>query len=201
MAVVSKPATKACTCAIGYVCDCKGIPKTAFTNKRKLSDADSKKEVSGLMRKRLDPEVAHPDIVKKIMEKGCCQNENCLQKLFSGNDDASGSGTLDLYGWEGIPSQGFGPKFLRAVVAARTKIYQKGQYQSYENIKNMLQRDVHEKHLEDLPYKFYHEGLLGDAPSVPSGIRVSVFRKSRLPVIEIIIYYHSIKMFKMCCTI
>ena len=93
-------------------------------------------------------------------------------RLYKGRA-SSQSTNPDLYGWDGIPTEGYGSKLLTAVELARKHVYHTGQLESRTELKNLLQRDVSQNMLADIRYKFYHEGVLGNAPAVPIGIRVS----------------------------
>ena len=93
-------------------------------------------------------------------------------RLYKGRA-SSQSTHPDLYGWDGIPLEGYGSKLLTAVELARKHVYHTGQLASRSELKNLLQQDVSQNMLGDIRYKFYHEGVLGNAPAVLIGIRVS----------------------------
>ena len=93
-------------------------------------------------------------------------------RLYKGST-AIASTHPDLYGWDGIPTEGYGTKLLTAVELARKHVYHTGQLESRSELKNLLQRDVSSNSIGDIRYKFYHEGVLGNAPAVPIGITVS----------------------------
>ena len=172
MAAQSKLVQGHCSCRTGYYCKCDGRDDKYNEKKRKYNwnGTHSEKQVkaSKLMKKRLDPTFSHPLLLKDIKEKQCCKSGNCLRVLYDG-----ANGKTELYGWSGIPAEGFGTKLFDAVDRARKSVYHTGQYESRKELKHLLQRDVHEKFPGDLPYKFYHHGVLGSAPAIPSGIQVS----------------------------
>ena len=162
-----------CFCVAGYTCRCNGRKTGPRSVKRKYTSSGrpaKQAKPSTLMEKRLVPAVAHPDILAKI-HKGCCKTGNCLMRLYKGRA-SSQSTHPDLYGWDGIPSEGYGSKLLTAVELARKHVYHTGQLASRSELKNLLQRDVSSNMVGDIRYKFYHEGVLGNAPAVPIGIRV-----------------------------
>lgn len=178
MAVLSKPASSyipLCTCTLGYICKCGGLKNPVPVKKRKRDGKETTepKEASKLMKRRFVPAIAHPDILKKIMAgpKPCC-NEMCLLRLYGGSK-CSGSASTSLYDWDGIPTEGFGTKLFDAVIEARSVVYHTGQVSSRQEMKNILLRDVHTVKQDEQTYRFYHQGVLGDAPAVPRGIRVS----------------------------
>ena len=175
MAVLSKPHDRTCSCSVGYICNCHGLNKKSEGEKKRKYNwnglsSENKREPSKLMRKRLDPVVAHPNILGRILKKPCC-NHNCMNKLWQGAE-SSCSASEDLYGWTGIPKDGFGKKFLDSILEARQNVYKSGQYDSQIELKNLLNRDVHTEEVGKQTYKFYHRGILGSFPSVPPGIKV-----------------------------
>ena len=174
LSVITNTESSVCFCVAGYTCRCNGRKTGPRSVKRKYTTSGppaKQAKSSTLMEKRLVPAVAHPDILAKI-HKGCCKTGNCLMRLYKGTA-SSQSTRPDLYGWDGIPTEGYGSKLLTAVEIARKHVYHTGQLESRSELKNLLHRDVSSNSIGDIRYKFYHEGVLGNAPAVPIGITVS----------------------------
>ena len=158
-----------CSCTAGYVCSCEFSRKLARTvNRSYVSDRVVKKRrpASALMLKRLNPDLAEPDLLARVNARKPCCSGMCLKKLWKGTrqplTDVDLNNTSHYY-------SGFGVKFFEAVMAARASVYHTSSYKSSVELKAILQRDIG---LSKMSYKFYHRGVLGNTPTVPEGIEV-----------------------------
>lgn len=172
---VSKVSSGACSCTVGYVCGCFGVPtKNDGTKKRGYTYggpvAKKKKEASDLMTKKLNSDIATPLFLAIINNKPCCKEGQCLKTLYEGSTH---TGVKSLYGWTGCEQEGYGKKFLDAVIAARQAVYVCNQNHSSGELTRLLTKDLSNSEVGKIEYRFYHQGMLGDAPAVPIGVRVS----------------------------
>ena len=171
---ISNQEISACYCVPGYICSCDEVKNRPGSGKRnsKCSDPETKEaKVSKLVKNRLDPALAHPHLLSKIRKQPCCVTGNCMNRLYGGISSIN-STRPDLYGWDGIPNEGYGTKLFDAVDCARKHVYHTGQIAARAELKNLIQRDISTKQVGDIRYKFYHRGVLGNAPAVPIGITV-----------------------------
>ena len=76
-----------CSCAVGYVCSCGFSRKLARpVNRSYVSERVVKKHrpASALMLKRLNPDLAQPDLLARVNTKKPCCSGMCLKKLWKG---------------------------------------------------------------------------------------------------------------------
>ena len=156
-----------CSCTAGYVCSCEFSRKLARpVNRSYVSDRVVKKRrpASALMLKRLNPDLAEPDLLARVNARKPCCSGMCLKMLWKGTRQPLTDVDLNSPSYSG-----FGVKFLEAVMAARASVYHTSSYKSSVELKAILQRDVG---MGKMTYKFYHRGVLGNTPTVPEGIEV-----------------------------
>ena len=157
-----------CSCTAGYVCSCGFSRKLARpVNRSYVSERVVKKHrpASALMLKRLNPDLAQPDLLARVNTNKPCCSGMCLKMLWKGTRQPLTEVDLNSPYYH----SGFGVKFLEAVMAARASVYHTSSYKSSVELKAILQRDVG---MGKMTYKFYHRGVLGDSPTVPEGIEV-----------------------------
>ena len=122
---------------------------------------------SALMLKRLNPDLAEPNLLARIKNaKKPCYGGMCLEMFWKGTRQPLidvERNSLSYY------HSGFGVKFLEAFMAARASIYHTSSYTSSFEQKALLHRDVG---IIKMSYKFYHRGVLGNTPTVLEGIEV-----------------------------
>ena len=176
-------ATGSCQCSIGYVCGCAGIKDYFSCNRKRPYTYNGKvlppKGASDLMVKRLVREEAGPELLKKI-NAGCCKKKQCLKIMYEGGGVSEGSKVFSTL--NAIPDGGHGAKFSDAVLAARTTVYVGDQNNAQMQLKLLLLRNQSSEILAANEYKFFHQGVLGNSPKVPSGIVVSTSHtKLQLP--------------------
>ncbi len=121
---------------------------------------------SALMLKRLNPDLAEPDLLARVNAKKPCCSGMCLKMLWKGTRQPLTD--VDLHNPSYYHS-GFGVNFLEAIMAARASVYHTSSYKSNVELKAILQRDVG---LSKISYKFYQGGVLGNTPTVPERIEV-----------------------------
>ena len=163
-----------CSCTVGYICGCFGVPPNGNNVKKRgytyngpraeLPSAPSK-----LMTTKLNPQIAAQDFLNTINTKSCCKEGQCLKTLYEGTKY---TGVKSLYGWADCSKEGYGKKFLDAVVAARQTVYVSNQNRSVDELGRILFKDLSINEIGKIEYRFYHQGVLGDAPEVPIGVRV-----------------------------
>jgi hypothetical protein len=128
------------------------------------------KAASAVMIRRLNTDKAEAALVDRVTNGKQCCSISCLRTLWRGKRDPFADVCSN------VPSthiqEGFGKKFLEAVLAARRGVYHTDAYSSSFELKSLLQRDLR---IGKMNFKFYHTGILGDSPSVPEGIEVNTF--------------------------
>ena len=94
-----------------------------------------------------------------------------MKTLYEG---ATMEGTKVFSTLNAIPEGGHGAKFAEAVLVARENVYVGNQNKSTMQLKLLLMRNISDTNYGMNEYKFFHQGVLGDSPTVPVGIIVSL---------------------------
>ncbi len=111
-----------CSCTTRYVCSCAFNRKNArHVNRSYVFERVVKKRTptSALMLKRLNPDLAEPNLLARVNAKKPCCNGMCLKMLWKGTRQPLADVELNSPSYY---HSGFGVKFLAAVMIARALI-------------------------------------------------------------------------------
>ena len=124
-------------------------------NRSYVSERVVKKRIpaSALMLKRLNPDLAEPDLLARVNAKKPCCSGMCLKTLWKGTRQPLNDVELNTPSYY---HSGFGVKFLEAtVMASRASIYHTSSYKISVEPKAILQRDVGKTRIQnslDVPF-------------------------------------------------